>query len=235
MINLFLDRDIDKGTPAFPDDKSIRILTYCGTGTTTMPFWFAMTMAGYYNSAPYAGSGAEFFTMAAYRVQGDNTIVEGTAKAADDPTNPFPGNPYPGELVNPPPPWAARNALGMLANAMLDTPTQFLRLDEANHRYIVYDSNSNEIGFLEITPENGFAPGTYKGVWTWDMTKYSDYLVMLYNANPVGYSSDSYRYYPDYVGNGDGIREADLEYKYPGAKFPTPYFYAYEAIQNHEE
>jgi len=233
MRNLFLDRDIDKDTPIFPDDRSIRILTHCGTGTTTLPFWFAITMAGYYNAVPYAGSGAEFFTMAAYRVQGDNTIVTGTDKAANDPANPFPGNPYPGELVNPPPPWAARNALGMLANAMIDVPTQFLRLDEANHRYIRYDGNSKEIGPLEITPENGFLPGAYKGIWTWDMTKYADYLVMVYNADPVGYSSAKYAYYPEYVGNGDGIREADLEYKYPGNKFPTPYRYAYESIPNY--
>lgn len=232
MRNLFLDRDIDKDVPLFPDDKGIRILTHCGTGTSTMPFWFAITMAGYYNAAPYDGSAAEFFTMAAYRAQGDNTIVAGTDKTANDPANPFPGIPYPGNLVNPPPPWASRNSLGMTANAMIDAPTQFLRFDETNLRYIRYDGNSREIGPLEITPENGFVPGAYKGVWTWDMTKYSDYLVMLYNANPVGYSSASYIYYPDYVGNGDGIREADLEYKYPGAKFPTPYRYAYEAMPN---
>jgi hypothetical protein len=65
------------------------------------------------------------------------------------------------------------------------------------------------------------------------MTKYADYLVMLYNADPVGYSSENYVYYPDYTGNGDGIREADIEYKYPGSKFPNPYRYAYEALPNH--
>ena len=208
MRNVFVDRDQPGRVPLFPEDKNIRISTHCGTGTSTMPFYFAITMAGYHNAAPYDGSGAEWFTMAAYTMKGDNKVVPGTEQPKANP-------PYPGDLVTPPPPHAARNSLGMMANRMLEIPTEFLRYNESSHTYSRFDNKSKYIGELEITPENRFVEGPYKGIMKWDMTRYSDYVVMLYNANPVAYSSASYEYHADYEGSGNEIQEADLRYKYP--------------------
>ena len=208
MRNVFVDRDQPGRIPLFPDNKAVRISLHCGTGTTTMPFYFALTMAGYYNAAPYDGSGAEWFTMAAYTMKGNNAVVSGTEQPKAAP-------PYLGDLVIPPPPYAARNSLGMMANRMLEIPAEFLRYNESRHTYSRFDNKSKYIGELEITPENLFVEGPYKGIMKWDMTRYSDYIVMLYNANPVAYSSASYEYHANYEGSGNEIQETDLHYKYP--------------------
>ena len=215
MRNVFVDRDKPGRVPLFPTDKSTRISMYCATGTNAVQFLFAINMAGYYNSALYANSGAEWFAMAAYQTGGDNATVAGTAKADTDPTNPFPGIDYPGELVTPPPPYAARNASGNSVNAMLDVPTQFLRYNESANNYSRFDKNSNYIDNIDLTPANSFVLGPYHGNMKWDMTKYSDYVIMLHNVDPATFTSTNYEYHYDYDGEGDEIHKEDVKYKYP--------------------
>ena len=227
LKTVIFDREIpDRNVTILPEDRSASIVIYCGSGTTTVPYFMSLQMAGYYNTAIFGGNASGWFSLGAYEHRNPtdfNLPVDNSTRA---------DHPY-GFQAN----------LGM-ANSLISPATQFLKYNN-NNTFSIYDSNSKPTGrtldpakhseFLKGIADResanfaaGRAPLNLNGNWKWDVAKYTDFLVYNYNTvrgalndtTGYGYAYGNITVTPDYDGDADEIHKADRTYKYGATSAP---------------
>ena len=213
LKQVFLDRDIvGRDVTLLPEDLGASIAIWCGSGSSTMPYFVALQMAGYYNAGVFGGNSNGWFTLAAYQLRTPNpnndpsitdihglslnTNATGNYKAPDNAS----GTP---SLHRDNFPYAYQGNLG-IANSLISAATHYLKYNDDN-TFSVYDSMSRPTGEI-INPATNPAfyhgetwPGVdasgnitgagkrnrkdLDGTWKWDVARYTDFITFNFNDN----------------------------------------------------